>query len=111
MAPSRRTILLLFRRTDVVVRVIPSSLPAFKDRDEFGDNRTSPKGKWAANLLKRLKSFQSFENSKIFKCVSIGTEIAVVSPPDCTSGVEGNNPPGGPRFPSHHASTEDPAAK
>jgi hypothetical protein len=28
-------------------------------------------GKWQAKLLKRLKSFQSFENSKNFKSVSI----------------------------------------
>jgi hypothetical protein len=89
MAPSRRTILLLFRRTAVVVRVNPLSLSAFEDRDEFADNRTSAMGKWAANLLKRLKSFQSFENSKIFKSVSIGTQIADVIPPDCSRATVG----------------------
>jgi hypothetical protein len=33
-------------------------------------------GKWQANLLKRLKSFQSFENSRIFKSISNGLDLA-----------------------------------
>jgi hypothetical protein len=60
-----------------VSRSLPDRIRPLGDRDDFGDNRTFIGGKWVAKLLKRLKSFQSFENSKIFKFVSNGMEIAV----------------------------------
>jgi hypothetical protein len=67
-------------------------LSVIQDRDDIGDNRTSAMGKWVAKLLKRLKSFQSFENSKIFKSNSNGTKFAVLKRPDRDRFIAQKNP-------------------